>query len=71
MPAMMCRMVVARPVHFRFGYFKHPFVVHLHEQGRSLELAQEVWCYSDLHNGLPLPEAVMHPVAVDPEPLLR
>lgn len=43
----------------------------LYEQGRSLELAQEVWCYSDLHNGLPLPEAVMHPVAVDPEPLLR
>ena len=43
----------------------------LYEQGSSLEQAQETWCYSDSRNDLPLLEAVMHPVAVDPDPQLR
>jgi HAD superfamily hydrolase (TIGR01490 family) len=29
------------------------------------------WCYSDSHNDLPLLTEVDHPVAVDPDPLLR
>ena len=29
------------------------------------------WCYSDSHNDLPLLEECAHPVAVDPDPILR
>jgi phosphoserine phosphatase len=31
----------------------------------------ESWFYSDSHNDLPLLSWVTHPVAVDPDPLLR
>ncbi|QKT04416.1 HAD-IB family hydrolase [Ectothiorhodospiraceae bacterium 2226] len=39
----------------------------LAQHGRALDGA---WFYSDSHNDLPLLEAVAHPVAVDPDPVL-
>ena len=40
----------------------------LHEQGQQPE---ESWFYSDSHNDLPLLRKVDHPVAVDPDEILR
>lgn len=40
----------------------------LEETGQLLDGA---WFYSDSHNDLPLLEAVAHPVAVDPDPILE
>lgn len=39
--------------------------------GGSLSELEESWFYSDSHNDLPLLEAVMHPIAVDPDSFLR
>jgi HAD superfamily phosphoserine phosphatase-like hydrolase len=38
--------------------------------GASLAELDDSWFYSDSHNDLPLLEAVRHPVAVDPDPVL-
>ena len=38
--------------------------------GTSLAELEQSWFYSDSHNDLPLLEAVQHPVAVDPDPIL-
>ena len=38
---------------------------------RRLSDFTESWFYSDSHNDLPLLSAVTHPVAVDPDPLLK
>lgn len=38
---------------------------------RSLDDFSQSWFFSDSHNDLPLLSAVTHPVAVDPDPLLR
>lgn len=43
----------------------------LKERGSSLSDLQESWFFSDSHNDLPLLEAVMHPVVVDPDVLLK
>jgi len=40
----------------------------LEEHGADLD---DSWFYSDSHNDLPLLESVSHPVAVDPNPVLR
>lgn len=32
---------------------------------------EEIWCYSDSHNDLPLLNFATHPVAVDPDPVLH
>lgn len=40
----------------------------LKEQGLNLE---QSWFYSDSHNDLPLLECVTHPIAVDPDDILR
>lgn len=40
----------------------------LNEQGCQPD---ESWCYSDSHNDLPLLNLVTHPVAVDPDDILR
>lgn len=47
-------------------------VTRLHEwlRERGVDL-DESWFYSDSHNDVPLLEEVSHPVAVDPDPLLR
>lgn len=39
----------------------------LQERGTSLSDLQESWFFSDSHNDLPLLDAVMHPVVVDPD----
>ncbi len=39
--------------------------------GRSLDDFSESWFFSDSHNDLPLLSAVTHPVAVDPDPILK
>jgi len=38
---------------------------------RTLDDFDESWFFSDSHNDLPLLSAVTHPVAVDPDPLLK
>lgn len=38
---------------------------------RTRLIPDETWCYSDSHNDLPLLDLATHPVAVDPDPLLR
>ena len=38
---------------------------------RTLDDFDESWFFSDSHNDLPLLSAVTHPVAVDPDPVLR
>ncbi len=43
----------------------------LAERGTTLERLDDSWFYSDSHNDLPLLEKVRHPVAVDPDPILR
>lgn len=43
----------------------------LAELGTSLAGVDQSWFYSDSHNDLPLLEAVQHPVAVDPDPVLE
>ena len=54
-----------------FGAGKIAHVGHwLSQRGSSLGALAESWFYSDSHNDLPLLEAVMHPVAVDPDPRL-
>ena len=54
-----------------FGAGKIAHVGHwLSQRGSSLEALAESRFYSDSHNDLPLLEAVMHPVAVDPDPQL-
>lgn len=40
----------------------------MRERGESLV---DSWCYSDSHNDLPLLELVAHPVAVNPDEILR
>jgi HAD superfamily hydrolase (TIGR01490 family) len=40
-------------------------------QSRSLSSFRESWFYSDSHNDLPLLERVTHPVAVNPDTVLR
>jgi len=41
------------------------------DRGRTLESFSASWFYSDSHNDLPLLERVTHPVAVDPDEVLR
>ena len=54
-----------------FGAGKIAHVGHwLRGLGSSLDALAESHFYSDSHNDLPLLEAVMHPVAVDPDPQL-
>lgn len=43
----------------------------LEAQGTRLDALDNSWFYSDSHNDLPLLEKVRHPVAVDPDPILR
>ena len=43
----------------------------LQAQGRDLRSFSASWFYSDSHNDLPLLERVTHPVAVDPDDILR
>jgi HAD superfamily hydrolase (TIGR01490 family) len=43
----------------------------LADQGRTLASFSATWFYSDSHNDLPLLERVTHPVAVDPDEVLR
>ena len=43
----------------------------LAEQGAAFGEFAESWFYSDSRNDVPLLEAVTHPVAVDPDPVLR
>jgi HAD superfamily hydrolase (TIGR01490 family) len=43
----------------------------LASRGMSLEAFEESWFYSDSLNDLPLLERVTHPVAVDPDDMLR
>jgi HAD superfamily hydrolase (TIGR01490 family) len=43
----------------------------LADQGRTLASFSASWFYSDSHNDLPLLERVTHPVAVDPDEILR
>lgn len=43
----------------------------LAERGITLKSFQASWFYSDSHNDLPLLKLVDHPVAVDPDPILR
>jgi HAD superfamily hydrolase (TIGR01490 family) len=43
----------------------------LRTMDRNLGEFTESWFYSDSHNDLPLLSSVTHPVAVDPDPLLR
>jgi HAD superfamily hydrolase (TIGR01490 family) len=43
----------------------------LGSQGRTLASFSASWFYSDSHNDLPLLERVTHPVAVDPDEILR
>jgi HAD superfamily hydrolase (TIGR01490 family) len=40
-------------------------------QGADLSDFRETWFYSDSRNDLPLLQAVTHPVAVDPDPVLQ
>lgn len=44
--------------------------LHLWLEGRGIGL-EDCWFYSDSHNDLPLLELVDHPVAVDPDDILR
>ncbi len=44
--------------------------LHLWLEGREIGL-EDCWFYSDSHNDLPLLELVDHPVAVDPDDILR
>lgn len=44
--------------------------LHAWMRAHGMNLADS-WCYSDSHNDLPLLAEVDHPVAVDPDPLLR
>lgn len=47
-------------------------VTRLHAWLRQKRLTpDEMWCYSDSHNDLPLLEFTTHPVAVDPDPVLH
>jgi len=43
----------------------------LGDQGRTLASFSDSWFYSDSQNDLPLLERVTHPVAVDPDEILR
>lgn len=43
----------------------------LESQQRALADVHESWFYSDSHNDLPLLRLVDHPIAVDPDPVLR
>jgi HAD superfamily hydrolase (TIGR01490 family) len=43
----------------------------LQAHGTHLDALDSSWFYSDSHNDLPLLEKVRHPVAVDPDPILR
>lgn len=43
----------------------------LAERGLTWSDVEESWFYSDSHNDLPLLERVTHPVAVDPDDILR
>lgn len=43
----------------------------LAQQGLELGAFRESWFYSDSRNDLPLLQIVTHPVAVDPDPVLR
>jgi len=43
----------------------------LGDRGQTLASFGESWFYSDSHNDLPLLERVTHPVAVDPDDVLR
>jgi len=43
----------------------------LADHGSGLDRLESSWFYSDSHNDLPLLERVRHPVAVDPDPVLR
>jgi HAD superfamily hydrolase (TIGR01490 family) len=43
----------------------------LGNEGRTLASFSASWFYSDSHNDLPLLERVTHPVAVDPDEILR
>ena len=43
----------------------------LEAHGTTLDRLDNSWFYSDSHNDLPLLERVRHPVAVDPDPVLR
>jgi HAD superfamily hydrolase (TIGR01490 family) len=43
----------------------------LADQGRTLASFSASWFYSDSHNDLPLLERMTHPVAVDPDEILR
>ncbi|MDA8329115.1 MAG: HAD-IB family hydrolase [Betaproteobacteria bacterium] len=43
----------------------------LHSMGRDLNQFEQTWFYSDSRNDLPLLEQVTHPVAVNPDAVLR
>ena len=43
----------------------------LEAHGTRLDQLGTSWFYSDSHNDLPLLEKVRHPIAVDPDPILR
>ncbi len=43
----------------------------LHGMNRKLSDFEQSWFYSDSHNDLPLLEQVSHPVAVNPDPVLK
>jgi phosphoserine phosphatase len=43
----------------------------LGDRGQTLASFAASWFYSDSHNDLPLLERVTHPVAVDPDDVLR
>jgi HAD superfamily hydrolase (TIGR01490 family) len=45
--------------------------VWLAQRNLSIDELSESWFYSDSHNDLPLLERVDHPVAIDPDPVLR
>lgn len=52
--------------------YRHGKVERLHAWMREhSESLVDSWCYSDSHNDLPLLELVAHPVAVNPDEILR